>query len=129
MGLELDSGLVGRVVGIFYRTNCKKPPSKPELPTGRINVEGVMLTKGLLKIDTDGSSIIVNIPIEDQCDDDTYLNFTGMLANELAMLLQVPEHTYNITEALNNGGVVARYEGSMLRMNPLTTSMGESDQF
>jgi|AntDeeMinimDraft_5_1070356.scaffolds.fasta_scaffold35289_2 hypothetical protein len=128
MALQLIPGQLERFVGTFYRINAKKPPARPDVHVDGA-LERLVIAKGTMQIHINGQTVDVNIPPEDQVDDETYNGMLQLLTNQLVELLQVPQYTHDIMQAMQKGGLIAHFQGMTLRMNPLTPGMGDLDQF
>lgn len=129
MGLAVPAGQIETLIGLFYKVNVKKPPAKPEHALQGA-LERLVIAKGMLQITLGEDSLVdVRIPEEDQVDEETYQGFIPLLVKQIVDLLQIPEHTGNLTYAMQRGGIVAYFQGPTLRINPLSASTGEADQF
>jgi hypothetical protein len=128
MSLVLPPGQLESFIGTFYKVNAKRPPAKPEY-AGTGALERLVIAKGMLQMHIGEQQAVVNIPDAEQVDQDTYRALLPLLVNQLAQLLQVPHHSSDIAGAMERCGLIAYFQGSTLRMNPLTPGFGESDQF
>lgn len=129
MALQLIPGQIEKFVGVFYRTNVKAPPARPDYTSGEA-LERMVITKGQLQITMLGNETMsVTIPDDQQVDEETYGMFLNLLTTQIVELLQVPQHFGDILEAMRRGGIVAYFQGPTLRINPLTPGVGEMDQF
>jgi hypothetical protein len=128
MSLQLVPGQLEKFVGVFYRINTKTPPARPDV---HINgaLERLVIAKGMLQVHIDGQTVDVNIPPDEQVDEDTYQGMLQLLVNQLVEMLQVPQHTHDIHQAMKRGGLMAYFQDLTLRMNPLTPGVGDLDQF
>lgn len=129
MALQLIPGQIEKFVGVFYRTNVKTPPARPDYTSGEA-LERMVITKGQLQITMLGNETMsVTVPDDQQVDEETYGMFLNLLTTQIVELLQVPQHFGDILEAMRRGGIVAYFQGPTLRINPLTPGLGEMDQF
>ncbi len=128
MGLQLIPGQLEKFVGVFYRINAKTPPARPDVHVDGV-LERLVISKGQLQVLIDGQSVDVNIPPEEQVDEATYQGMLQLLVNQLVEMLQVPQYTHDVLQAMQKGGLIAQFQGVTLRMNPLTAGVGEVDQF
>ena len=128
MALQLIPGQLGKFIGVFYRVNAKNPPARPDTQVDGA-LERLVIAKGMLQVHISGQTVDVNIPPDDQVDDDTYQSMLQLLVNQLVNLLQVPQHTHDVLWAMQKGGLMAYFQGPTLRMNPLTAGVGDLDQF
>lgn len=129
MAMKLIPGQIEKFVGVFYRTNVKSPPARPDYTSGDA-LERMVITKGQLQITMLGNETMsVMVPEDQQVDDETYETFLNLLTTQIVDLLQVPQHFGDIVEAMRRGGIVAYFKGPTLHINPLTPGIGEVDQF
>lgn len=128
MGLLLPPGALERFIGTFQRVSATKPPPRPDF-SPQEPLERLVVTHGMLQLVLGGQKVDVVIPEAQRSTLDTYRGFGNLLAQELVNLLQVPHMIAPVTEALQANGLVAQYEGPMLRINPLALSVGEADHF
>lgn len=128
MAIQLMPGQLERFIGVFQRTNAKRPPPRPDF-NPEAPLDRLVITYGMLQLTLGESKVDVVIPEDQRLDFETYLTFTGLLTNELVNLLQIPHLTWQVNEAMQQHGVVAQFQGSTLVMNPLTASVGELDRF
>jgi len=129
MALQLIAGQLEKFVGVFYRTNAKSPPARPEVAFNQA-LERLVITKGQLQVTMQNNeNMTVSIPESDQVDTETYELFLDLLSTQLVELLQVPQHGGDVRNAMRRGGIVAYFQGQTLRINPLTPGVGELDAF
>lgn len=125
MSLYVPPGALERFIGTFYRVNAKTPPASPETVVAAPMTQ-LVIAKGRLMIVLENQTINVDIPDEDQVDDDQYQAMLQVLVSELIKLMQVPQYTQPIYQAMQRGGIVAHFEHPV-RINPLTAGVGELD--
>lgn len=124
MSLHIPAGALEKFVGLFHRTNARNPQAKPD-PIVAGPVEQLVVSKGKLMVVMVNQTVNVDIPEEDQVDEETYLTFLPMLTESLVTILQVPQYSHPIQEAMKRGGIAAYLDEYPVRINPLTTGTGE----
>lgn len=125
MSIQYPPGAVEKLVGLFCRINATRPPSTPN---GQITspILGILVTKGMMRIQTVDNEIAVDIPHDQQVEKEIYYNLVDLLANELARLLGVPEFIPDISSALRNDGIIVKVKGDIVRLNPVRLNSRES---
>lgn len=126
MSLQIPAGELEKFIGVFNKTNTKNPQAKPD-PIVAGPVEQLVISKGKLMVVMMNQTINVDIPEEELVDDETYLTFLPMLTKHLVDLLQVPQYTHPIQEAMKQSGIAAYLNEFPIRINPLTSGQGELD--
>lgn len=125
MSLRYPPGTIERLVGLFCRVNATKPPPTP---SGQITspIIGLLITKGMMRIQTTENEMAVDIPHELQVDKEKYYNLVDLLANEVTKILGVWEFAPDIRSALKKDGVIVRLEGETVIINPVKLTSRES---
>lgn len=125
MSLYVPPGTLEKFIGLFYRVNTKTPPAKPDTVVAAPMVQ-LVIAKGSLMVVLENQTININIPPEEQVDDEQYRGMLQLLTNELVQMMQVPQYTQPIHEAMQRAGIVAHFDHPV-RINPLTAGHGELD--
>lgn len=124
MGLQTQPGQLQRFVGLFYKVNSKRPPSRPQQIPNTV-IERLVLSKGNLMILTDNTSMHATVDPIDQVDDETYQSMLQVLTDQVAEMMQVFHLKGDIRASLEKGGIAMYYDGMTLRVHPLTEGTGE----
>jgi len=124
MGLHVPPGQIEKFIGVFNKVNAKNPDAKPESVVAA-PMDRLVISKGQLMILLINQTVTVTIPEEEQVDQETYESFLTLLVDALVNLLQVPQYTAPIMDAMRQHGIAAYLDEHPIRINPLTAGTGE----